>query len=82
MAHSVGHRSAAIFTLNSLPAAAQAKSRRSLTISDLHSSQQAQANGRDVVAIIDGAYTHILSPTGDFAAAVLGIREERELQGI
>ena len=82
MSHKVRHLSAAIFTLNSLPAQAQAKSRRSLTIDDLHPSQRAQANSRSLVAIIDGDYTHILSPTGDFAGAVLGIREERELQGI
>ena len=82
MSHSVGHRSAAIFRLNSLPAQAQAKSRRSLHLNDLHPSQRSRASGRDVVAIIDGVYTHILSPTGNFAAAVLGIREEREIQGI
>lgn len=82
MSHSVGHRSAAIFRFNSLPAQAQAKPKRSITINDLHSSQQAQANAREVVAIIDGAYTHILAPTGNFAGALLGIREEREIQGI
>jgi len=82
MAHGIGHRSSAVFTRSSLPESARAKLPISLSINDLTTSQRQLASGRDVVAIIDGDRTIILAPTGNVAAAILGIREERENQGI
>ena len=76
------NNSAAVFRMNSLPAAAQGKNPFTMTRDDLHPSQRAQANGRDVVAIVDGDNTHILAPTGDFQSAVRMVRSERSDQGI
>lgn len=82
MAHSVGHRSVAVFRRNQLPSQAQAKAVRRLTLSDLSAAQQAQAQGRDLVCIIDGDEQTILAPTGSLYPALKGVSEERELQGI
>jgi hypothetical protein len=79
MSHSRGHRSVALFNRSSLPAAAQEKSPQSLTINDLTTSQRQVAQGRDLIAIMDNGKTIILAPTGDFAGAVLGIRQEQGL---
>lgn len=76
------NNNAAVFTMNSLPAAAQGKNPFTMGIGDLHPSQRAQAQNRDVVAIVDGNDTHILAPTGDFPSAVKSVNLERESQGI
>ena len=82
MGHSVGHRSAAVFQYSSLPEQARAKSKKQLHINDLTPSQQALAQNRDVVAVIDGNSTTIIAPTGDFAPALTGVLREREYLGI
>lgn len=82
MAHSVGHRSVAVFRRNQLPSQAQGKAVGKLTRADLSASQQAQASGRDLVCIIDGDEQTILAPTGSLYPALKGVSEERELQGI
>ena len=76
------NNSAAVFRMNSLPAAAQGKNPFTMGIGDLHPSQRAQAQNRDVVAIVDGDDTHILAPTGDFPSAVSAVKAERTNQGI
>ena len=76
------NNSAAVFRMSDLPAAAQGKNPFTMTAGDLHPSQRARANGRDVVAIVDGDDTVILSPTGDFASAVTSVLQEREDEGI
>ena len=76
------NNSAAVFRMNSLPAAAQGKNPFTMTRDDLHPSQRAQANNRDVVAIVNGDDTHILAPTGDLQSAVRMIRAERSTLGI
>lgn len=76
------NNSAAVFTMSSLPAAAQGKNPFTMTVDDLHPSQRAIANTRDVVAIVDGDDTIILSPTGDFPSAVKAVIDERADQGI
>jgi hypothetical protein len=70
------NNSAAVFTMNSLPAAAQSKNPFTMTVDDLHPSQRTLANTRDVVAIVDGDNKHILSPTGDFPSAVKAVLDE------
>ena len=76
------NNSAAVFRMNDLPAAAQGKNPFTMSADDLHPSQRARANGRDVVAIVNGNDTHILAPTGDFPSAVTCVLQEREDEGI
>lgn len=76
------NNSAAIFRMSELPAAARSKNPKKMGRDDLHPSQRSQANGKDVVAILDGDNTHILAPTGHFSSAVKVVSEERTAQGI
>ena len=86
MSHSASRgRSAAVLVLAALPASARTEATanpRSVLISDLSPAQQAQANGKDSVAIVDGDTVTYLAPTGDFRAAYFTVKEERESQGI
>ena len=73
-------KTAAVFNFEDLPTAAKDKMAADLNgmaIDDLHPAQQALAQVRDVTAIIKDGKTTIISPTGDFVAALRAVNTER-----
>lgn len=80
-------RAISLIQFNDLPAAARAKARgqgeenygktlKDIDVSDLSSTQRLAIS--DVACIIDGDTSHFLSPTGDFAGAVVAMIRAKE----
>jgi len=90
-------KTAGVYRFSDLPTASQAEdplscpycsaaghrnNRHRWVISDLQAADQAEASGRDVVGIVDGAKVTVLSPTANLASSLKAIALERASKGI
>tara|TARA_R110000824_G_scaffold331581_2_gene518240 strand:- start:375 stop:608 length:234 start_codon:yes stop_codon:yes gene_type:complete len=75
-------KTAGVYRFNNLPPASQAANRNTWNLSSLNPSDQAEAAGRDVCAIVDGTEVTVMSPTGNLAAALRAVAAERITKGI
>jgi hypothetical protein len=73
---------AGVYQLSDLKVAGQAKNRVDWVVDDLLATPRAQAQTRDVVAIVEGNQVTVLGPTNNLAQALEAVRVERIAKGI
>jgi hypothetical protein len=73
---------AGVYQMSDLKVAGQAKNRMNWVVDDLLATPRAEAQARDVVAIVEGDRVTVLAPTGSLSAALKAVKAEREAKGI